>query len=276
MGKANNYQENRLFILNDRQSLRINSELAMEIGLNESIVLLQLEYLASISGNAKDGKKWVYNSAQEWKDKYFGFWSIETIRRILNSLVKKGFLTEGKYNKKKYDKTRWFALNFDDLRRLNSIKVGADVERCGQNGERSGQDVETIPKTTTEKDNNNYEAETNSEVEDVLKYFSLATKREKGFYPKLEKKRDSGIVRQFMEASAVGAKGAYRAFNGQDVKRLIDFFLSHNDEFRESYISMPHILCEEVFSSWQARDGGEILRRMKIKEEQSSLCPAER
>ncbi|MCX6762223.1 MAG: DNA replication protein DnaD, partial [Candidatus Moranbacteria bacterium] len=78
MDKANNYQENRLFILNDRQSLRINSELAMEIGLNESIVLLQLEYLASISGNAKDGKKWVYNSAQEWKDKYFGFWSIET------------------------------------------------------------------------------------------------------------------------------------------------------------------------------------------------------
>lgn len=65
----------RLFVLNDPHALRVNAALAMEIGLNESIVLLQLEFLISISDNVREGRIWTYQSLSELQEAHFPFWS---------------------------------------------------------------------------------------------------------------------------------------------------------------------------------------------------------
>ncbi|MBK7201886.1 MAG: hypothetical protein IPH87_15215, partial [Anaerolineae bacterium] len=55
-----------LLILNDPHPMRICPELALEIGLNESIVLLQLDYLLRIAPDDErhwhDGQKWTHQS----------------------------------------------------------------------------------------------------------------------------------------------------------------------------------------------------------------------
>jgi hypothetical protein len=113
----------RIFTLNENRALRINSALAYEIGLRESIMLLQLEFLISISDNERDGKKWTYQSAQDLRTNYFPFWSVSTIQRALKGLEQEELIIKGNYNRRKSDRTLWYSLNYEKLSELKSIKI---------------------------------------------------------------------------------------------------------------------------------------------------------
>lgn len=113
----------RLFILNDDYSLRICPQLAKEIGLNESIIFLQLEYLIAISGHEKDGRSWTYQSTRKMQNDYFPWWSIDTINRAIHKLEERKLIVIGNYNQRTYDKTRWFAINFDEADKLVAVSV---------------------------------------------------------------------------------------------------------------------------------------------------------
>ena len=128
------YQDSRIFTLNEPNAPRLNPALACEIGLNESLLLLQIEFFISVSGIEKDGQKWIFNSTRDIRDKWFPFWSHHTINRAINSLESGGYIiTTTKYNEKKYDKTRWFALNFQGLSSLKSIMVNVNATPSVQN-----------------------------------------------------------------------------------------------------------------------------------------------
>ncbi|WP_066500010.1 hypothetical protein [Abyssisolibacter fermentans] len=75
----------------------------------------------------------------------------------MKKLIDSNYLLEGNYNKKKYDKTRWFTLGYQKLYELKSIKIQGDETRSAQNETRSAQsetrstqNETTIPETTTE------------------------------------------------------------------------------------------------------------------------------
>lgn len=122
----------------DRVTLRLWPELAVAIGRNESIVLLQIEYLLRISKNSQDGRRWVYHSARSLKDEYFPFWSESTIYRALTSLVKRDLLIVGDYNRHSYDQTNWYSLNLETLKTLVTelnIAIIQNEEWIIQNGE---------------------------------------------------------------------------------------------------------------------------------------------
>ena len=147
----------RIFTLNEPNAPRINPALAKEIGLNESLILLQIEFWISISNNERDGKRWTYQSVRDMQEKSFSFWSISTINRAVNKLIDEGYIIEGNFNKMKYDKTRWFALNFETLNELESISINGDDTgvfhndtRSNHNDTRSIQNDTTIPEITTE------------------------------------------------------------------------------------------------------------------------------
>lgn len=128
------YQENRIFTLNEPNAPRLNPALACEIGLNESLLLLQIEFYISVSGIEKDGQKWIFNSTRDIRDKWFPFWSHHTINRAIKSLEKENYIvTTTQYNEKKYDKTRWFSLNYQGLSGLDSIAVKGYATRSTQN-----------------------------------------------------------------------------------------------------------------------------------------------
>lgn len=161
-----------LFTLNNPTAPRLNPELASEIGLNESILFLQLEFWLRLSGTQQDdGRYWIYESVTDIQS-IFPFWGRATINRIIHSLEEKELIDVGNFNQYRYDKTRWFTLNRTGINRLTSVRIfdwwvsdendeetdlaeddlfqngtGSDQNGTGlfQNGTRSAQNGTTIP-----------------------------------------------------------------------------------------------------------------------------------
>ncbi|MCM3079611.1 DnaD domain-containing protein [Brevibacillus invocatus] len=108
----------------DEAPLVILPSLAVQIGLNEAIVIQQLHYWLQKSTNIRDRQKWVYNTYKEWQEQ-FPFWSEITVRRVLTGLENKGIIVTGNYNEMKADKTKWYTLDYEKLRGV--------ISPCDQN-----------------------------------------------------------------------------------------------------------------------------------------------
>lgn len=113
-----------LLILNDPHPMRICPELALEIGLNESIVLLQLDYLLRIAPDDErhwhDGQKWTHQSLTDLQA-HFSWWSLPTIGRIITNLKDNELILIENFNRLRFDRTQWFTLNPAGLSRLRSV-----------------------------------------------------------------------------------------------------------------------------------------------------------
>ena len=107
-------------LLIDDLPLQVLPNLAKAIGLNEAIFLQQLHYWLNRSVHTFDGRQWVYNTASGWADQ-FPFWSEKTIRRTINKLKKQNLIdTTNRFNKKNYDKTNWFTINYQSMEDLDA------------------------------------------------------------------------------------------------------------------------------------------------------------
>ncbi len=106
---------------------RLFPELALEIGLNESILFLQFEYWLGITKedrkHMRDGRKWVWQSIRDMQDT-FPFWSIGTIHNGVKSLIAKGLILKaGKnYNALGFDRTGWYSIDWEAIGKLTSIR----------------------------------------------------------------------------------------------------------------------------------------------------------
>lgn len=102
--------------------LVINKTLAKTIGLNEAIVLLQLNYWIKNNEdnkkNFKDGCYWTFNSIKNWHEQEFSFWSYATVKRVFSDLEKMKLIIAGNYNDEKRDKTKWYTIDYDKLEKL--------------------------------------------------------------------------------------------------------------------------------------------------------------
>jgi hypothetical protein len=101
-----------------------DENIAVAIGLEEAIVVKQIEYWLKVNekagANKKDGHYWVYNSIAEWHEQ-FPFWSFSTVKRIFQSLRDKEILITAKYNRMKNDKSLWYRIDYEALE--SNIKV---------------------------------------------------------------------------------------------------------------------------------------------------------
>lgn len=139
---------------------RIIPELAVEIGLNESIVLLQISFWIGSSENLRDDKYWTFQSLREMQEKAFPYWSHETIRKAVKNLSTAGYILVGNYNQNKYDKTQWFALEPDKCSSLKSVlcapvkekseeEAVKKLDRPSRNLTHKPKKLTTIPETPT-------------------------------------------------------------------------------------------------------------------------------
>lgn len=120
-GNGNNRQA--LLVFNDPHAMRINNDLAMEIGFEEHIVFLQIEFLISITRNLREGKYWTYQTLEDLRTKHFRYWSTSKISRILQKLEANKLILIGNFNKHKSDRTQWFALNPEGINMLTSVRL---------------------------------------------------------------------------------------------------------------------------------------------------------
>lgn len=110
--------------------LVINPELAKRIGLNEAIVLQQMNYWLNEteSGVEHEGRRWIYNTHEQWVEQ-FPFWSQDTVKRAITSLKKQGILRVEKLNRGKCDHTNFYAINYD---------AAALIEECNMPSSNGG------------------------------------------------------------------------------------------------------------------------------------------
>lgn len=102
-------------LLINEPPLQVLPSLAKVVGLNESIVLQQAHYWLNITKYEFDGYKWFYKTYEDWQ-KEFPFWSLATVRRVINSLEKQGYLiSTTDYNKMQIDKTKWYRIDYQKL-----------------------------------------------------------------------------------------------------------------------------------------------------------------
>lgn len=117
------YKHQRLFTLNNPYSPRLCPELAKEIGLNESIMLLQLEFWLATQGEEReDGYLWLRKTIREIQQE-FTYWGTGTIGRILETLISEGFIVAASLDEGPGRSGRWMRFNFERLSTLQSIRV---------------------------------------------------------------------------------------------------------------------------------------------------------
>lgn len=133
-------------LLFDERPLVIQPTLARMLGsLDEAVILQQIHYWLVRSTNVNDGYKWVYNSMTEWH-KQFSWLAIATLKRKFKSLEDKGLLITGNYNKAKFDKTKWYRINYDALDEMKQRLYQNDTTRVSNctNGEYQNDTTNTI------------------------------------------------------------------------------------------------------------------------------------
>jgi uncharacterized phage protein (TIGR02220 family) len=104
-------------LLLDKHPILVFPEMAVKIGLNESMILQQLNYWLVKSQHVHEGHKWIYNTYAKWVEQ-FPFWSKNTIIRAIANLEKQGLVVSGNFNQHKFDKTKWYRIDyqkFDEL-----------------------------------------------------------------------------------------------------------------------------------------------------------------
>lgn len=88
--------------------------LAVEIGLEEAIILKDLHYIINSNRGKehyeRDGKVWTYITLENFT-KRFPYMNKTKIWRTLAKLEEEGYIIKGEYNKISYDKTTWYSLS---------------------------------------------------------------------------------------------------------------------------------------------------------------------
>jgi hypothetical protein len=114
-------------LLFNKSPLVIDPDLAVLLGLNESIIIQQIHYWLQINEksnhNFYDGHCWTYNTYKEWQ-KQFPFLSVKTIQRTINNLESCRLIVSSNYNKMKIDRTKWYRIDYKILETLEESPFG--------------------------------------------------------------------------------------------------------------------------------------------------------
>lgn len=233
----------------------LDKVLASKIGLQEALVLQQVHYWIMINKrqgrNFQDGRYWTYNTLETWHKETFYFWSIDTVKRTFKKLEKSKILISGNFNKKKFDRTKWYSIDYDVLYRTlgqnapmsvsNTSNSENDKKEPSNTDENSlgqvapmqqGNMQPTIPKTSQRLTKSIYSA--NEDTEEFKKLWSL--------YPK---KKGKAIARKKVPSllEAYGFEQLERC-----VKRYVDEITKNKVE--DKFISMGSTFFNGKFEDY--------------------------
>lgn len=228
-------------LLINEPPLQVLPSLAKEIGLNEAIMLQQMHYWLLKSDNEFTGVKWFYKTLEEWQTE-FPFWSAMTIRRTLGSLEKQKIIKIGNFNKKKFDKTKWYTIDYQRVNRRcvqNEQTMCADcTDGCVQNEQTNTRDYQ---ESTTE--NNNVPEEKplkvvwTEETRHIIDYLNKCA----GKKYSVKTKKTEQLIHKLLD----------NGFTVEDFERVIDIKCKQwlNNEKMNQYLR-PRTLFSEKFEDY--------------------------
>ncbi|HBC7444061.1 conserved phage C-terminal domain-containing protein [Morganella morganii subsp. morganii] len=175
--------------------LVIIPELAVRLGVSEAIVLQQVQYWLNdtASGVEIDGRRWIYNTIDQWKEQ-FPFYSEKTIKRAFTNLKTLGVLNVEQLKKASHDRTNYYSINHEHPLLSDGVKMSSPngskcPHRAGQNdhveevsmNSSNGSDCPDLTETTTEITTENTTENScpvpaeQDPAKEVLDYFNLTT-----------------------------------------------------------------------------------------------------
>lgn len=107
------------------QPLIVSRELAMELGVDLSLVLQQFQYWIRI--NEESGKNyfenryWTSSTIEELQERDFPFWGKTKIKTLINELIKYGYLEKKQFHNNILNHTNYYTINYDKILELEKI-----------------------------------------------------------------------------------------------------------------------------------------------------------
>ena len=227
-------------LLIDEPPLQVLPSLAREIGLNEAIMLQQIHYWLLKSGNEFEGARWFYKTLEDWQTE-FPFWSAMTIRRTLGSLEKQKIIKIGNFNKKKFDKTKWYTIDYE---RVNRRCVQNEQTMCSNRTDGCVQFEQTYTREYTETTTENNVTEEKplkvvwtEETKHIIDYLNKRT----GKKYSVKTKKTAQLIHKLLD----------NGFTVEDFERVIDIKCKQwlNNEKMNQYLR-PRTLFSEKFEDY--------------------------
>lgn len=227
-------------------------------------MLQQMHYWLLKSANEFTGVKWFYKTLEEWQTE-FPFWSAMTIRRTLGSLEKQKIIKIGNFNKKKFDKTKWFTI---DYQRVNRRCVQNEQTMCSDCTDGCVQFEQTYTReyteTTTENNNNVSEEKPlkvvwTEETKHIIDYLNKRT----GKKYSVKTKKTAQLIHKLLD----------NGFTVEDFEKVIDIKCKQwlNNDKMNQYLR-PRTLFSEKFEDYlneaparvqQASSGQSVADKMR-------------
>lgn len=261
-----------LFIDKDK-IVMANMELGVALNsLDEAIVLNQLNYWIErnkdANRNFRDGHYWAYNSYEAWRKQDFPVWSATKIKRIFTSLEGKGIVLSANYNKLAIDKTKWYTIDYDKLKKFieeyskgqnetstdqDEISKDADDQPIDQNDQTLGQSERALPNTnyrdySTENTNRDLHTDTtkaetlskdNDEADTISLKKSLPTPAKKKTKSELME-LEADMCRRFVKI------GSQYDVTDTSLKNIVNAFARYSSKFTERTGKIHPILKDET------------------------------
>lgn len=232
-------------------------KLAEMLGSSDRALLLQqIHYWIEKSGIEHDGRKWVFNSVATWH-KQFSWISERTLRSILKYLEDEGILLTGNYNKLKFDRTKWYTIDYDRLEKLeNAFGKSCQMEKENfsesngknlpkENGnicQTNTRDYKEINKETKEKKKSAYaegQAQPDHTFSDQVKEIVDYLNEKAGKHYKAKTDKTKRLIHARIK----------EGFTVSDFKKVIDNKL-HDDWFVKKGFMRPETLFGTKFEGY--------------------------
>lgn len=113
-------------LLINENPLQVLPSLAVALkNINEAIMLQQVQYWLSRSTKVFEGRRWVYNTIDDWKVQ-FPWMTEKTIRNRFSSLIEKQVIITSNFNRAGFDRTKWYTIDYDKLNSLINDQNSAE------------------------------------------------------------------------------------------------------------------------------------------------------
>lgn len=143
-----------------------DTEIAAKYGVNAAVIFQNLYYWSkhnkANNTHFYDGRYWTYNSIKAFKD-LFPYMGERAIRNALNTLIEKGLVISGNFNKSAYDRTLWYSITDAGYNIIRNSSM--DLAETS-NGD--VQKVEPIPDRNTDNKNSNKDTVSQEDVDRVV------------------------------------------------------------------------------------------------------------
>lgn len=174
--------------------LRVDADLANIVGINKAIIIQQVDYWTQTNKkylrNFHDGHYWVYNTAAEW-NKQFKWMGLSTLNRALKALENDGYLIIGNYNRAKFDRTKWY--------RLNYILLNRQLAFCRNEQMQFAKSSRPIPETNITETNTKTNNGDNGKMVGTAAGFSHSTAAPAEKSPHAEPRKSDPAISDFIK-----------------------------------------------------------------------------